>query len=42
MKTKGVNTVRLTVLTENKAAIKLYEKLGFRICRYEMIKALEH
>jgi len=42
MKDKGVNTVRLTVLTENKTAIKLYEQLGFRIYRYGMTKSLEH
>jgi len=42
MKDKGVNTVRLTVLTENKTAIKLYEELGFRIYRYGMTKSLEH
>ena len=38
LKAGGVNTVRLTVLTDNIVAVKLYEKLGFRIYRYRMIK----
>ena len=42
MKDKSVNAVRLIVLKENKTAIKLYEKLGFRIYRYGMTKSLEH
>jgi len=40
MKAQGMDSVRLTVLTENKIAIKLYERLGFRIYRYEMITRL--
>ena len=42
MKGKDMDAVRLTVLTENKTAIKLYEQLGFRIYRYGMTKSLEH
>ena len=38
MKAAGVEAVTLQVLTENKAAIKLYEKLGFKTYRYGMIK----
>jgi len=40
MKAYKVNAVRLMVLTENRTAIKLYEKLGFRTYRYGMIKRL--
>ncbi|MEM2102130.1 MAG: GNAT family N-acetyltransferase [Candidatus Bathyarchaeia archaeon] len=39
LKTEGVKAVRLMVLTENEVAVKLYEKLGFKIYRYGMIKA---
>jgi ribosomal protein S18 acetylase RimI-like enzyme len=42
MKMNKVNVIRLTVLRENEAAIKLYEKLGFKICRYTMMKSLKH
>lgn len=38
----GTTAVRITVLTENKAAIRLYEKLDFKVCRYGMTKALRH
>jgi len=38
MKAKGVTAARLAVLTENTTAVKLYEKLGFRIYRYGMLK----
>jgi ribosomal protein S18 acetylase RimI-like enzyme len=41
MKTKGFETVRLNVLPENKIAIRLYEKLGFKTFMYGMNKALE-
>ena len=40
MKALGMNATSLTVLTENKTAIKLYEKLGFRIHGYTMVKTL--
>lgn len=40
MRDNGVKAVRLTVLIENKAAIKLYEKLGFKLYQHGMIKAL--
>jgi ribosomal protein S18 acetylase RimI-like enzyme len=40
MKAKGVHTVRLTVLAENKTTTKLYERLGFRIYTYQMITRL--
>jgi len=39
-KARGVKNVRLSVLAENKAAIKLYEKLNFKIRSYEMFKKL--
>jgi len=42
LKTEGVKTVRLMVLTENEVAVQLYEKLGFKIYRYGMIKTLKH
>jgi len=42
MKAEGVDAVRLTVLTENKAVVELYEKLGFKICRYGMLKPFKH
>lgn len=38
MKVVGVKVVGLQVLTENRAAIKLYEKLGFKTNRCGMIK----
>jgi len=31
MKASGMNATSLTVLTENKTAMKFYERLGFRI-----------
>jgi len=39
---RGVDAVRLSVLSENKTATKLYEKLGFRIYRHEMMKDFKH
>lgn len=42
LKAKGVNSVRVTVLTESKAANKLYEKSGFKVSKYGMIKTLRH
>jgi len=42
MKDMGVKTVRLTVLSENKAAVRLYEQLGFKVYRYGMLKPFEH
>ncbi len=38
LKAGGVNAVRLSVLKENKAAVKLYRKLGFKIYNYGMEK----
>ena len=38
LKTEGVQSVRVQVLSENATAIGLYEKLGFKICRHGMIK----
>ena len=40
MNAVGVKAVRLQVLTENKVAIRLYEKLGFKTNRYGMIKQI--
>jgi len=40
LKAHKVDAVRLMVLTENRTGIKLYEKLGFSICTYGMIKRL--
>jgi ribosomal protein S18 acetylase RimI-like enzyme len=40
IKAKDVKNVRLSVLAENKAAIKLYEKLNFKIRSYGMFKRL--
>jgi len=40
MKALGMNVASLTVLMENKTAIKLYEKLGFKIHGYTMVKTL--
>jgi ribosomal-protein-alanine N-acetyltransferase len=42
LEAEGINIARLSVLVENKAAIKLYEKLGFSICAYAMTKVLKH
>jgi len=42
LKVEGVKAVRLTVLTKNEIAVKLYEKFGFKIYRYGMIKAFRH
>lgn len=41
LKAQGVNTARLNVLKENRAAVKLYRKLGFKIYNYGMEKTLE-
>ena len=41
MKGAGAKVVRLQVLTENKVAIRLYEKLGFKTHRYGMIKQIK-
>jgi len=41
LKTEGVKSVRLTVLTNNEAALKLYKKLGFKIYQYGMTKTLK-
>ncbi|MBO3753367.1 MAG: GNAT family N-acetyltransferase [Candidatus Brockarchaeota archaeon] len=38
LKAKGVEAIRLSVLKENKAAVRLYEKLGFKIYQYGMEK----
>lgn len=38
LRSEGVKVVRLTVLMENRAAMKLYEKLGFKIYQYGMMK----
>ncbi len=40
MKGAGIDTVSLTVLAENKVAVKLYQKLGFKIHAYRMITQL--
>jgi len=40
MKAAGVTAVTLQVLTENKTATRLYEKLGFKTYRYGMIKQI--
>lgn len=40
MKAASVKAVTLQVLTENKAAIRLYEKLGFKTYRYGMVKQI--
>jgi len=40
LKVEGVKAVRLTVLIENKPAVKLYEKFGFKIYQHGMMKAL--
>lgn len=42
IRAKGFNIIRLNVLREDKAALKLYKKLGFNILMYGMIKAFEH
>lgn len=39
-KARCVKNVRLSVLVENKAAIKHYEKLNFKIQSYGMFKRL--
>lgn len=38
LKAKGVEAVRLSVLKENRVAVRLYEKLGFKIYQYGMEK----
>lgn len=38
LKAKGVEAIRLSVLKENNAAVRLYEKLGFQIYQYSMEK----
>jgi len=40
IKEKGFSAVMLNVLSEDKAAIKLYEKLGFSIFTYGMVRHL--
>jgi ribosomal protein S18 acetylase RimI-like enzyme len=40
MRAAGVDAVSLTVLAENKVAVKLYEKLGFKIHAHRMITQL--
>ncbi|MGQ9597159.1 MAG: GNAT family N-acetyltransferase [Thermoproteota archaeon] len=40
LKAHGANVARLRALRENKAAVKLYEKLGFKIYQYGMEKRL--
>ncbi|MBS7648340.1 MAG: GNAT family N-acetyltransferase [Candidatus Bathyarchaeia archaeon] len=40
IKARGIKNVRLSVLAENKAAIKLYKRLNFKIRSYEMFKRL--
>lgn len=42
LKAEGVDIARISVLAENKAAIRLYEKLDFGIYAYTMTKALKH
>jgi ribosomal protein S18 acetylase RimI-like enzyme len=42
MQAEDVKAVRLIVLSENGSAVKLYQRLGFRIFRYGMIKPLKH
>ena len=42
LKTHGAEAVRLTVLADNKAVVELYERLGFKACRYGMLKSLRH
>ena len=42
LRAEGVDIARLSVLAENKVAIKLYEKLGFGIRAYTMAKVLRH
>jgi len=41
MKAAGAKAVTLQVLTGNKVAIKLYEKLGFKTYRYGMLKQIK-
>ncbi len=38
LKARGVKAVRLNVLKENKAAVKLYRRLGFKTRNYGMEK----
>jgi ribosomal protein S18 acetylase RimI-like enzyme len=42
LEAEGVSIARLSALVENKAAIKLYEKLGFNVHAYAMTKVLKH
>jgi ribosomal protein S18 acetylase RimI-like enzyme len=42
LEAEGVGIVRLSVLVENKAAIKLYEKLQFIVRAYALTKTLKH
>jgi ribosomal protein S18 acetylase RimI-like enzyme len=42
LEAEGVGIVRLSVLAENKVAIKLYEKLQFIVRAYAMTKTLKH
>lgn len=38
IKERGVENVRLSVLSENVKAVRFYEKFGFKVHRYEMRK----
>ncbi|MEM2912282.1 MAG: GNAT family N-acetyltransferase [Candidatus Bathyarchaeia archaeon] len=40
LKAEGVKVVRLMVVIENMSAVKLYEKFGFKIYQYGMMKVL--
>lgn len=42
MQTEGVSSVRLTVLSGNETAVRLYEELVLKVGRYEMIKPFKH
>ena len=41
LKQKGYKRIQLSVNTQNKGAIKLYEKLGFKLHHYELKKEWE-
>jgi len=42
LKARGVKAVRLNFFKENKAAVKLYRRLGFKTRNYGMEKTLEN